>query len=89
VTKNLVAAGEEGRNDLVEVLVLEVGEEDGVVTLRDRVARVELASDGGRESHAGRGNTSDQKVWQNSQSAGYKVGLKQCTEGGRESLPLP
>jgi hypothetical protein len=68
VTKNLVAAGEEGLNDLVEVLVLEGGEEDGIVTLRDRVARVELASDGGRKSHAGRRNTSDQKVWQNSHS---------------------
>lgn len=59
---NLVAAGKESLNDLVEVLVLEVGEENGIISLRDGVAGVELASNGSGESHAGGGNASDKEV---------------------------
>lgn len=59
---DLVAAGTESIGDLGEVLLLEVGEEDSVVALRDRAASVELASDSGGKSHAGGGHASDKKV---------------------------
>ena len=59
---DLVATGAESIGDLGEVVLLEVGEDDSIVALRDRAAGIELASDGGGKSHAGGGHASDKKV---------------------------
>lgn len=57
-----VRTSTKGRDNLVKIDLREIGEFDGVVAHWDRIALVELASQGSRKGHAGGGNARDLKT---------------------------